>query len=284
MDQYSGVSIFKMERYFLLKCCTYNGWSWILAREEIGNAQDSLSILYFNENLESPIEYLLGLPQSNRISGTGKHYNIYGNYLNKSAPFAGIYRLIQLENNVLLQRAESITYFTKNCLGECKHCRIDKIGCIPTKIENDLRGTCFEEYGDQKILNLDFSKNKNDLIIYSAKRNLQSDFESENKLFYLGPDSKNSSQMPKKIGFQGYYFNGEQYITSVDEIQLTSSFTIETWFKLTELYPDNRQDIDQRYSIIKLIQTSGTNQNLKLNPQSSPYFSVSFINSRNEKL
>lgn len=60
-----------------------------------------------------------------RLNDSPKYYNLYGNRLDYSAPLAGIFRFIQLENDFVLNFDEMQTYFTSHCTGSCNRCRVN---------------------------------------------------------------------------------------------------------------------------------------------------------------
>ena len=67
-------------------------------------------------------------PITVRLQDENYYFNIYGGTLDFKASFAGFFRFIQLENDWVLSFDEMRTYFTSDCFGNCKYCRIDKKG------------------------------------------------------------------------------------------------------------------------------------------------------------
>lgn len=112
-------------------------------------------------------------------------------------------------------------------------------------------------------MNFNFSEHSSDAITGSktaidsklVKNGGRRLFNKYDLLF--GEDAANETQFPTKIGYQGYYFNGSQLLSSIDYFELPQSFTFEIWFKFTEpLYVKK----NPRYSLFKLYSPSYKNE------------------------
>ncbi|CDW74938.1 UNKNOWN [Stylonychia lemnae] len=207
-----------------------------------------------------------------RQDDSESNYNIYGNRLDFSAPFAGIMRFIQLENDLTLINEELLTYFTKNCKGACSQCRINEMRALPQTFPSDLDGTCLDQYAGQEYMNINFTQSlKIGINNHAASKRSRMLYEKYDLI--LGEDGKNDTQYPKKIGFQGFLFNGSSLVASKEYLTLPLSFTIEIWFKFTEIFPF--ADSVQPYNLLDFKQ-------IQSQSSSSDYFRISFLNKNND--
>eukprot|EP00347_Sterkiella_histriomuscorum_P006905 403350981 len=252
------------------------GWNWIMVVSDISVKQIMWAYLIDERgNYKEKKKFEISM----RVDDSDINYNLYGNRLDYSAPFAGIFRFIQLENDYVLNFDEFQTYFTTNCKGSCKRCRVDNKDVTPTAYPNNLPGTCFDDYGGQDYMNFNFTE-KHDVgitgelsqqpgskITTGGRRMLFNKYD-----LVMGQDGKNLTQYPKKIGFQGYYFNGSSILSSKEYVILPQSFTFEVWFKFTEQL--NGTTKEGYFSLFQLRKPDSPNGK-------DPYFDVSFMDKRN---